>query len=50
MIPSIEINTDSEMKTQNNKNVQTESIDLQYYRRLVRLHIDLVFIGLIFYD
>lgn len=40
MIPSIEVIADSEMKSQSNKT--DEFIDLQYYRKLVRLQIDMV--------
>lgn len=43
MIPSIELSGDSEMKQQpSNSKDETNSIDLEQYRKLVRTHIDLV--------
>lgn len=43
MIPSIEVSGDSEMKQQtSNAHDETDSIDLEHYRRLVRTHIDMV--------
>lgn len=43
MIPSIEASSDSEMKTDTiNPRDETRTVDLNYYRKLVRTYIDLV--------